>query len=71
MKHALEIAGYTLLIIIMAGTAGYHIAMREKGPRCPTVVGAKVAVTVDAKDEQRCMYIQDLSPGEKRLSVRI
>jgi hypothetical protein len=71
MKHALEIAGYTLLIILMAGTAGYHLSERQKGPRCPTVQGAKVAVTVDSADEQRCMYIQDLSPGEKRLSVRL
>ena len=71
MKHALEIAGYTLLIILMAGAAGYHLAMREKGPRCPTVHGAKVAVTVDSADEQRCIYIQDLEVGQKRLSVRL
>jgi hypothetical protein len=71
MKHALEIFGYTLLTAIMASTSGWHLAMREKGPRCPSVPGAKVAVTVDAKDEQRCMYIQDLAPGEKRLSVRL
>jgi hypothetical protein len=71
MKHALEIFAYTLLIILMAGAAGYHIAMREKGPRCPSVVGAKPAVTVDSADEQRCMYIRDLAPGEKRLSVRL
>jgi hypothetical protein len=71
MKHALEIFAYTMLTIIMAGTAGYHIAMREKGPRCPSVPGAKVAVTVDSATEQRCMYIQDLAPGEKQLSVRL
>jgi hypothetical protein len=71
MKHALEIFAYTLLIILMAGAAGYHIAMREKGPRCPTVQGAKPAVTVDAKDEQRCIYVQDLEVGQKRLSVRL
>ena len=71
MKHALEIAGYTLLIILMAGTAGYHLSEREKGPRCPTVQGAKVAVTVDAKDEQRCIYVQNLEVGQKRLSVRL
>ena len=71
MKHAIEIFAYTLLIILMAGAAGYHLSERQKGPRCPTVVGAKVAVTVDSADEQRCMYIQDLAPGEKRLSVRL
>ena len=71
MKHALEIFGYTLLTAIMASTSGWHLAMREKGPRCPSVRGAKVAVTVDSADEQRCMYIQDLAPGEKRLSVRL
>jgi hypothetical protein len=71
MKHALEIAGYTLLIILMASTSGWHIAMREKGPRCPSVPGAKVAVTVDSADEQRCIYIQDLEVGQRRLSVRL
>jgi hypothetical protein len=71
MKHALEIAAYTLLTALMAGAAGYHLAMREKGPRCPTVQGAKVAVTVDSADEQRCIYVQDLEVGQKRLSVRM
>jgi hypothetical protein len=71
MKHALEIAGYTLLIILMAGAAGWHLAMREKGPRCPSVAGAKPAVTVDAKDKQRCIYVEDLEVGQRRLSVRL
>jgi hypothetical protein len=71
MKHALEIIAYSTIIAMMFAGIGWHLAMREKGPRCPTVQGAKVAVTVDAKDEQRCMYIQDLAPGEKRLSVRL
>jgi hypothetical protein len=71
MKHAIEIFAYTLLTALMAGFAGYHLSERQKGPRCPSVPGAKVAVTVDSADEQRCMYIQDLAPGEKRLSVRL
>jgi hypothetical protein len=60
-----------MLTILIAGTTGYHIAMREKGPRCPSVPNAKVAVTVDAKDEQRCIYVEDLEVGQKRLSVRL
>jgi len=30
-----------------------------------------VAVTVDEKDGQRCIYVQDLEVGQKRLSVRL
>jgi hypothetical protein len=71
MKHALEIAGYTLLIILMAGAAGYNLSERQKGPRCPYVAGAKPAVTIDSADEQRCIYVQDLEVGQKRLSVRL
>jgi hypothetical protein len=71
MKHAIEIFAYTMLTIIMAGTTGYHIAMREKGPRCPSVAGAKPAVTIDSADEQRCIYVQDLEVWQKRLSVRL
>jgi len=71
MKHALEIFGYTLLTAIMASTSGWHLAMREKGPRCPSVPGAKPAVTVDEKDGQRCIYVEDLEVGQKRLSVRL
>jgi hypothetical protein len=71
MKHAIEIFAYSLIVALSAGAAGYHLSERQKGPRCPTVQGAKVAVTVDSADEQRCMYIQDLAPGEKRLSVRL
>jgi hypothetical protein len=71
MKHAIEIFAYTLLIILIAGAAGYHLSEREKGPRCPSVPGAKVAVTVDEKDGQRCIYVQDLEVGQKRLSVRL
>jgi hypothetical protein len=71
MKHALEIFAYTLLIILMAGTAGYHLSERQKGPRCPSVVGAKPAVTVDEKDGQRCIYVEDLEVGQRRLSVRL
>jgi hypothetical protein len=71
MKHALEIIAYSLIVALSAGTTGYHIAMREKGPRCPSVAGAKPAVTVDAKDEQRCIYVEDLEVGQKRLSIRL
>ena len=71
MKHALEIFTYSLIVALSAGTAGWHLAMREKGPRCPSVPNAKVAVTVDAKDEQRCIYVEDLEVGQKRLSVRL
>jgi hypothetical protein len=71
MKHALEIFTYSLIVALSAGTVGYHLSQREKGPRCPSVAGAKPAVTVDAKDEQRCIYVQDLEVGQKRLSVRL
>jgi hypothetical protein len=71
MKHALEIIAYSTIVAMMFAGIGWHLAMREKGPRCPTVVGAKPAVTVDAKDEQRCIYVQDLEVGQKRLSVRL
>jgi hypothetical protein len=71
MKHAIEIFAYTLLIILMAGAAGYHLSERQKGPRCPTVQGAKVAVTVDEKAGQRCIYVEDLEVGQRRLSVRL
>ena len=71
MKHALEIIAYSLIVALMAGTAGYHLSERQKGPRCPTVQGAKVAVTVDSADEQRCIYVEDLEVGQKRLSVRL
>jgi hypothetical protein len=71
MKHALEIFAYTLLIILMAGAAGYHLSERQKGPRCPSVAGAKPAVTVDEKDGQRCIYVEDLEVGQRRLSVRL
>jgi hypothetical protein len=55
----------------MAGAAGYHLSERQKGPRCPSVPNAKVAVTVDEKDGQRCIYVEDLEVGQKRLSVRL
>ena len=71
MKHSLEIAAYSLIVALMAGAAGYHLSERQKGPRCPSVPNAKVAVTVDAKDEQRCIYVEDLEVGQKRLSVRL
>jgi hypothetical protein len=71
MRYTLEIFAYTLLIILMAGAAGYHLSERQKGPRCPSVAGAKPAVTVDSADEQRCIYVQDLEVGQKRLSVRL
>ena len=71
MKHALEIIAYSTIIAMMFAGIGWHLAMREKGPRCPSVPNAKVAVTVDAKDEQRCIYVEDLEVGQKRLSVRL
>jgi len=71
MKHALEIIAYSTIIAMMFAGIGWHLAMREKGPRCPSVPGAKVAVTVDAKDEQRCIYVEDLEVGQRRLSVRL
>jgi hypothetical protein len=71
MKHALEIIAYSTILAMMFAGIGWHLAMREKGPRCPTVVGAKPAVTVDSADEQRCIYVQDLEVGQKRLSVRL
>jgi hypothetical protein len=71
MKHALEIIAYSTIIAMMFAGIGWHLAMREKGPRCPTVAGAKPAVTVDEKDGQRCIYVEDLEVGQRRLSVRL
>ena len=71
MKFAYDIVALIAVTCLIAGTIGYQLAMREKGPRCPTVPGAKVAATVDEKDGQTCMYIHDLAPGQKRLSVRL
>ena len=71
MRYTLEIFAYTLLVILMASTSGYHLSERQKGPRCPTVQGAKVAVTVDEKAGQRCIYVEDLEVGQRRLSVRL
>ena len=71
MKHALEIIAYSTIIAMMFAGIGWHLAMREKGPRCPSVPNAKVAVTVDEKDGQRCIYVEDLEVGQRRLSVRL
>jgi hypothetical protein len=71
MKHALEIIAYSTIIAMMFAGIGWHLAMREKGPRCPSVPGAKVAVTVDSADEQRCIYVESLEVGQRRLSVRL
>jgi hypothetical protein len=71
MRYAYDLVALVAATCIIAGTVGYHLAKREKGPQCPSVPGSKVAVTVDSKQGQWCTYIPDGSQVDRRLSVRL